>query len=161
MSSQSLGERFVHGFGTRDWATLEQIYDQDVVLYAPLAWKVVGFGPIRRVVEEFHAAYPGLHVALHDEFHSVDGTRVAFRFLMDWHNTGPFMGHDATGERGTTIETHTVRLREGRIIEQVVGANTMHMKYLEMVRWGMEFPKLTTDPAPAIVSASQDPEPAG
>jgi hypothetical protein len=85
MSEPTLGERFVHALGTPDWNTFAEIYHEDVVLYAPLAWKVSGFQPIRRVAGEFHQACPGLLASLHDEFRSAYGDRAVFRFSMDWH----------------------------------------------------------------------------
>jgi hypothetical protein len=50
-------------------------------------------------------------------------------------------------------ETHAVRLRAGRIVEQFVGDNNFSMPYQELVRWGMDFPRDTPDPAPVIAQA--------
>lgn len=149
---ESLAERYVRAFGNQDWDLVDEIYDEDVLLYAPFAWKAGGVEVIRKVMASFHVVYPGLRVTLHDEFYNADGTRGAFRYALDWHNTGPFRGHEPTGQRGTTLETHTVRVRDGRITEQVVGVNTLHMKHLEMVVWELEFPKVTPDPALAVLS---------
>ncbi|GAB3444283.1 ester cyclase [Actinophytocola sediminis] len=133
-------------WGAQDWDSFAQLYDEDVILYAPFAWKVVGLDAILKVAAGFHATYPGLRVALHDEFHNADYTRAVFRYAWDWHNTGPFHGQPPTGERGSTIETHTVRLRNGRIIEQVVSANNLALISLQL-RHGLEFPLVTPDPA--------------
>jgi hypothetical protein len=149
----TVAARFVRAFGTLDWDLVDEIYDEDVLLYAPFAWKVGGVELIRKVMNSFHTAYPGLSVTLHDEFYNADATRGSFRYALDWHNTGPFQGNEPTGERGSTLETHTIRLRDGRITEQIVGANTLHMKHLEMVTWRLDFPRVTPDPALAIVSA--------
>lgn len=149
----SLGERFVLAWGTQDWGRLTQLYDDDVILYAPFAWKVQGLPAILKIAAEFHVTYPGLRVALRDEFHNADGTRAIFRYAWDWHNTGPFHGRQPTGERGTTIETHTVRLRNGRITEQVIATNNLRLISLQLQQ-GLRFPLVTPDPAPEIVSAS-------
>src|SRR5919202_1109199 len=85
---------------------------------------------------------------LDDQFFSADGTRACFRFVIHYHNTGTFYGHPPTGERGTMSETHAVRLRDGRISEQVVGDNNFSLPHQELVSWGMDFPRDTPDPVP-------------
>ncbi|MET0134049.1 MAG: nuclear transport factor 2 family protein [Kibdelosporangium sp.] len=150
----SLGEKFVVAWATRDWESFARLYDQDVILYAPFAWKVSGLPTILKVAAEFHVAYPGLRAALHDEFHNADNSRAVFRYAWDWHNTGPFYGRQPTGERGTTIETHTVRLRNGRITEQVIATNNLFLIGLQL-RHGVEYPLITPDPALEIISASE------
>jgi hypothetical protein len=94
-------------------------------------------------------------VTLHDEFASADGERACFRFVIHFHNTGPFYGNPPTGETGTMSETHAVRLKDGRIVEQFVGDNNFSMPHQELVSWGMDFPRETPDPNPVIVEASE------
>jgi SnoaL-like domain len=122
--------------------------------YTPLGWPIRGREAVKEFVGQFHSAYPGLRVTLHDQFFSADGTRACFRFVIHYHNTGAFYGHPPTGERGTMSETHAVRLRDGRISEQVVGDNNFSLPYQELVIWGMEFPRDTPDPEPVIIEAA-------
>jgi uncharacterized protein YciI len=153
-AGESLGRRFIRALGTNDEALLDEIYDPDVVLYTPLGWPIRGRDALKDFVGQFHTANPGLRVTLHDEFESADRTRVCFRFVIHFHNTGPFYGNPPTGERGTMSETHAVRLRDGRIVEQFVGDNNFSMPHQELVTWGMDFPRDTPDPNPAIAEAS-------
>ena len=146
-------KRFVRAFGTNDRGLLDEIYADDVVLYSPIGWGIAGKQALLDFVSEFHKGYPGMRVALHDEFYSADGSRGAFRFMIHWHNTGAFFGHAPTGMRGTMTETHTVRIRDGRFHEQIVGDNTFQMPYLELVVRKIEMPWETPDPAPEILSA--------
>ncbi len=146
-------KRFVRAFGTNDRSLLDEIYADDVVLYSPIGWGIAGKQALLDFVSEFHKGYPGMWVALHDEFYSADGSRGAFRFMIHWHNTGAFFGHEPTGMRGTMTETHTVRIRDGRFHEQIVGDNTFQMPHLDLVVLGMEFPEHTPDPSGEIVSA--------
>jgi SnoaL-like polyketide cyclase len=148
----SLGEKFVVAWATKDWESFAQLYDQEVILYAPFAWRIEGLPAILDVAANLHKTYPGLRATLHDEFHNADDTRAVFRYSWDWQNTGPFHGLPPTGEQGTTIETHTVRLRAGRIVEQVISANNLQLIGLHF-RNGVEFPLVTPDPTSAIVSA--------
>jgi quinol monooxygenase YgiN len=158
--TDSLARRFVRALGTNDTELLDSIYDPDVVLYTPLAWPVSGRDAVKAFVEQFHIANPGMQVTLHDEFTSPDGTRACFRFVIHFHNTGPFYGNPPTGEQGTMSETHAVRLRDGRIVEQFVGDNNFSMPHQELVTWGMEYPTDTPDPAPVLASAGRDGQPA-
>jgi hypothetical protein len=153
VSAETLPERFVRALGTGDDVLLDEVYDPDVVLYTPLAWPLRGRDAVEQFVGEFHRAYPGLLVTLHDQFLSSDGTRACFRFVIHFENRGPFYGNPPTGERGTMSETHAVRIRDDRITEQFVGDNNFSMPYQELVTWQMDFPRDTPDPNPVIVEA--------
>jgi uncharacterized protein YciI len=150
----SLARRFVQALGANDQDLLDELYDPDVLLYTPLGWPIRGRSAVKDFVSQFHVANPGLRVTLHDEFESADRTRACFRFVIHFHNTGPFYGNPPTGERGTMSETHAVRLREGRIVEQFVGDNNFSMPHQELVTWEMDFPRDTPDPNPALTEAS-------
>ena len=93
-------------------------------------------------------------MTLHDQFFSPEGSRACFRFVIHYANLGPFYGNPPTGEQGTMSETHAVRIRDGKIVEQFVGDNNFSMPYQELVTWGMDFPREKSDPSPAIVEAS-------
>lgn len=152
--SPTLPERFVRALGTGDGHLLDEIYDPDVLLYTPLGWPIRGRDALKEFVGQFHAAYPGLRVTLHDQFSSADGSRACFRFVIHFANTGPFYGNPPTGMTGTMSETHAVRLKDGRIVEQIVGDNNFSMPFQELVAWGMDYPRDTPDPSPVIVEVS-------
>jgi len=149
----TLPERFIRALGTNEPALLEEIYDPEVLLYTPLGWPIRGFEAVKDFVGQLHRAYPGLRVSLHDQFSSADGQRLCFRFVIHFKNTGPFYGHPPTGESGTMSETHAVRLRDGKIVEEIVGDNNFSMPYQELVAWQMDFPRDTPDPNPVIADA--------
>jgi hypothetical protein len=86
----TLAERFVQALGTNDPALLDEIYDREVALYTPLGWPIRGLDAVKEFVSQFHTAYPGLRVTLHDQFPSADGQRACFRFVIHFHNTGAF-----------------------------------------------------------------------
>jgi quinol monooxygenase YgiN len=150
----SLPERFVRALATGDEALLDGVYDADVVLYTPLGWPIRGLAALKEFVGQFHTAYPGFRVTLHDQFSSADGARACFRFVIHYHNTGPFYGNSPTEERGTMSETHAVRIKDGKIVEQFVGDNNFSMPYQELVTWGMAFPRETPDPNPASLEVT-------
>jgi hypothetical protein len=146
----SLALRFVDVFGRRDLEGLDDVYDENVKLYTPLGWPVVGRAAVKDFADQFHAANPGLRIALHDEFCSADGQRACWRIKLHYHNTQPFYGNPATDDAGVMTETHSMTLEGGKIVEQVVGDNAFHMPYQELVLWKMDFPTDTPDPRPAI-----------
>lgn len=90
---ESLARRFTRALGNGDGQLLEEIYDPDVALYTPLGWPIRGLTAVKEFVGQFHTAYPGLRVTLHDEFTSADGQRVCFRFVIHFENTGRFYGN--------------------------------------------------------------------
>ena len=51
-------------------------------------------------------------------------------------------------------ETHAVRLRNGKIVEQFVGDNNFAMPAQELVAWRMDYPGDTPDPYPAITEVT-------
>jgi hypothetical protein len=63
-------------------------------------------------------------------------------------------GHEPTGERGVMVETHAITIRDGRIVEQWVGDNSFQMPYMDLVTYGMDFPRDTPHPKPPIIEAS-------
>jgi 8-hydroxy-5-deazaflavin:NADPH oxidoreductase len=146
--------RYIRAFATADYDVLQQMYDDDVVFYTPLAWGARGWEFVRTFIAEFHGAYPGLTVTLHDEFTNADASRACFRFVLHWHHTGTFFGNPPTGERGTMSETHSIRIRDGRIVEQWVGDNSFQLPYQELVQFGMDFPRDTPDPVPPILTVT-------
>jgi hypothetical protein len=123
-----------------------------------LAWPVRGRDQVKAFVAQFHAANPGLRVTLHDEFVSPDGTRACFRFVIHFHNTGPFYGNpptragdgerDARGQAARRTDRRAVRRRQ-----------QLPMPHQELVTWAMDFPRDTPDPSPVLTEARRDAQP--
>ncbi|HZD68545.1 MAG TPA: nuclear transport factor 2 family protein [Actinomycetes bacterium] len=153
---QTIPERFVDAFGRNDPDALLALYAEQFTLYSPIAWGVAGLDPLRLFVQQFHQGFPGLRLALLDQFASADGTRVALRFGMRYQNTGTFFGHPPTGARGTHGEFHSLRLVDGRIVEQVVTDVSYGVPKYELTVWHREYPKDTHDPAPRLDASRED-----
>jgi hypothetical protein len=150
---ETVAERFVNAFGRNDPDALIELYDRGFVLYSPIAWGLAGRDPLVPFVQQFHHGFPGLRLALFDQFASADGGRIAFRFGMRWHNTGTFFGLEPTGNRGAHAEFHSLRLSEGRIVEQVVTDVSYSIPQYELTVWQREYPTETEDPAPVLLSS--------
>jgi hypothetical protein len=147
---ETAAERFVDAFGRNDPGSLLALYDQRFMLYSPIAWGLPGRDPLAPFVQQFHQGFPGLRLALLDQFSSADETRVAFRFGMRWHNTGTFFGHPPTGDHGTHAEYHSLRLANGLIVEQIVTDISYGIPRYELTVWHREYPAHTEDPAPQM-----------
>ncbi len=150
---ETVAERFVDAFGRNDPGTLLALYDEAFTLYSPIAWGLPGRDPLAPFVQQFHQGFPGLRLALLDQFSSADGTRVAFRFSMRWHNTGTFFELPPTGDHGTHAEFHSLRLVDGRIVEQVVTDSYGIPRY-ELTVWHRPYPADTEDPAPQLSTSA-------
>ena len=150
---ETVAERFVNAFGRNDPDALIALYDGSFVLYSPIAWGLAGRDPLVPFVQQFHHGFPGLRLALFDQFASADGSRIAFRFGMRWHNTGTFFGLEPTGNRGAHAEFHSLRLSEGRIVEQVVTDISYSIPQYVLTVWQREYPTETEDPAPVLLSS--------
>ena len=147
---ESIAERFVDAFGRNDPGSLLALYGETFTLYSPIAWGLPGRDPLAPFVQQFHQGFPGLRLALLDQFSSADGTRVAFRFGMRWQNTGTFFGHPPTGDRGSHAEFHSLRLVEGQIVEQIVTDISYGIPKYELTVWHRQYPADTEDPAPQV-----------
>ncbi|MFD0522206.1 ester cyclase [Paractinoplanes durhamensis] len=98
--SETFGVRYIKALAAADHDTLDELYADDVVFYTPFRRGVTGPAFIQAFIAAFHQAHPGLTVTLHDEFADAGGDRVALRFSIRWHNTGPFLGLPPTGAQG-------------------------------------------------------------
>jgi hypothetical protein len=76
------------------------------------------------------------------------------RFALHWHNTGPFGDKPPTGKRGVQIETHTLTIRDGKIVEQIQAGNNFSLAWVELFDWRLDWPRDTPDPHPEIYAAS-------
>jgi hypothetical protein len=151
---ETVAERFVDAFGRNDPGTLLALYDEAFTLYSPIAWGLPGRDPLVPFVQQFHQGFPGLRLALLDQFSGADGTRVAFRFSMRWHNTGTFFELPPTGDHGTHAEFHSLRLVDGRIVEQVVTDISYGIPRYELTVWHRPYPADTEDPAPQLSTSA-------
>jgi ketosteroid isomerase-like protein len=155
------GAGFLAAFGSGDRARLAEFYREDAVLWTPLTGPLRGREAIGGYFSDLHSAFPGLRVSLHDEFCSPDGGQACIRVHLDWQNTGSFRGHPPAGRSGEMAETHSFRLADGLVTEQVAGVSSFQIPRLFLADWGLGFPREAGDPAPEICSAAPGDAPAG
>ncbi|MEM1002701.1 MAG: ester cyclase [Bacteroidota bacterium] len=152
--SRSPGQKFIEGFGNNNIALLNEVLAEDVIFYGTLAWGLQGRENLINFAAEFHKGLPGMKVVLHDEFYNSSGSRGQIRMHLHFENTGIFMGHQPTGKTGESVESFTLKIKDDKITEIVLGGNNHVLAALELIDFQMEFPTDTPDPEPAILSAS-------
>jgi ketosteroid isomerase-like protein len=111
-------------------------YADDAVLETPLG-HYEGPAAIARALGARRRLFPGLRAALHDEFTSADGTRACLRLRLTWAN-------------GSSAETHALALRDGRVVEQILGVSTFDMAKVLLADLGLDFPRDRPDTRPEI-----------
>lgn len=83
------------------------------------------------IVTAFIDAFPAVRpLEILDQFASADGTRVVTRFQSRQRHAKDFFGVPATGRLILLDETHVARLREGRIVENIVSATNLEFEML-------------------------------
>jgi predicted ester cyclase len=85
----------------------------------------------KQVFSAFFDAFPpisGSEMTIEDIF--ATGDRVVVRFRSVQKNAKAFFGIAATNRDITFIETHVMRLREGKIVENVVSATNLEFEML-------------------------------
>lgn len=153
-TSDALVRRYFKAMETGDNDLLDEVYAEDAVFYTPFTWGVRGRAFIKMFATQFQQAFPGTRMELHDTFASADDSRVCFRIVLHWRNSGSFFGNPATQLEGQTSETHVVRISDERVVEHWVCVNTLPLTHLEAVTWGMQFVREGEDPLPEILTAT-------
>lgn len=94
-------------------------------------------GPIEGI-EEYKATLTGFvdafpaegPVEIIDQFESADGTRVVTRFHSRQRHAKDYFGIPATGRIILFDETHIARLKDGKIVENIVSATNLEFEML-------------------------------
>lgn len=90
-----------------------------------------GLDEYKAVIAEFVVAFPAeAPVEILDQFASADGTRVVTRFHSRQRHAGTYFGIPATNRVVLFDETHVARVRDGRIVENIVSATNLEFEML-------------------------------
>jgi predicted ester cyclase len=92
---------------------------------------IEGIDEYKATLTGFVDAFPALSpVEIIDQFESADGTRVVTRFHSRQKHAKDYYGIPAT-DRGILFdETHVARLKDGKIIENIVSATNLEFEML-------------------------------
>ncbi|BDG73533.1 ester cyclase [Roseomonas fluvialis] len=126
--------RFVEDFlGRADLAAADVTADpriQGITGLKPMG-PIDGLAEYKGIIQAFVAAFPAEEpVRIIDQFASADGTRVVTRFHSRQRHAADFFGVAATNRVILFDETHVARLRDGRIVENIVSATNLEFEML-------------------------------
>ncbi|MBI4780411.1 MAG: ester cyclase [Oscillatoriophycideae cyanobacterium NC_groundwater_1537_Pr4_S-0.65um_50_18] len=125
---------FVEQFlGKGDMSVAADVLDENIQAITGLKsdGPIDGREAYKQVFSAFFDAFPplaGLEMTIEDMFAA--GDRVVVRFRSVQKHAKPFFGVAATQRDVTFIETHVMRLRDGKIVENVVSATNLEFEML-------------------------------
>jgi steroid delta-isomerase-like uncharacterized protein len=123
-TSTRIVERFASEFlGRADLAVADEIVAEDVVVHTGLspAEPIRGRDAYKQVIAGFAEAFPVERMEIHEVL-DIGLDRVLLRFTAHATHTEDYYGVPATGRAVPMHETHLIRLRDGCIAENYVGA---------------------------------------
>ncbi len=92
---------------------------------------IEGLEEYKSILTAFVDAFPAeMPVEIIDQFESADGTRVVTRFHSRQRHAKDYYGIAATNRVILFDETHVARLRDGKIIENIVSATNLEFEML-------------------------------
>ncbi|MBD1846906.1 ester cyclase [Cyanobacteria bacterium FACHB-63] len=125
---------FIEQFlGQGDMTVAADVLDENVQAITGLKpnGPIEGREAYKQVFSAFFDAFPplpGFEMMIEDMFAA--GDRVVVRFRSVQKHAKEFFGVAATNRDITFIETHVMRLREGKIVENVVSATNLEFEML-------------------------------
>lgn len=128
----AVARTFIEEFlGKGDMSVAEQVLDEDVQAITGLkpTGPIDGREEYKQVFSAFFDAFPPVsELVIEDMFAA--GDRVVVRFRSPQKHTKDFFGIAATNRVITLIEAHIMRLRDGKIVENVVSATNLEFEML-------------------------------
>lgn len=125
-------QRFAAGFlGRADLSVADETIDQAVVVHTGLspAEPIRGREAYKQVLSSFADAFPVGRMEIH-EILDAGADRMLLRFTAHATHAKDYYGVAATGRSVPMHETHLIRLQDGRIVENYVGAVNLVFKML-------------------------------
>jgi len=130
----AIARTFIEQFlGKGNISIAAQVLDENVQAITGLKpdGAINGREEYKQIFSAFYDAFPpipGSEMMIEDLFAA--GDRVVVRFRSVQKHTKDFFGVAATHRDITFIETHVMRLRDGKIIENVVSATNLEFEML-------------------------------
>lgn len=128
----AVARRFVEQFlGKGDITIVEQILDENVQVMTGLkpGGPIQGRDEYKQIFSAFFDAFPPVSDLMIEEMFAVED-RVVVRFCSVQKHTKDFLGVAATDRVITLLEAHIMRLRDGKIIENIVSATNLEFEML-------------------------------
>jgi predicted ester cyclase len=128
----NVAHQFIEQFlGQGDMSIAEQILDENIQATTGLKpdGPINGREAYKQIFSAFFDAFPPVSpLVIEDVFAAND--RVVVRFRSEQKHAKDFFGIAATDRVITFIETHVMRLQDGKIVENVVSATNLEFEML-------------------------------
>lgn len=132
ITNLGVARKFIEQFlGKGDMTVAEAVLDENVQAITGLkpTGPIDGREEYKQVFSSFFNAFPPVSdLVIEDIFASHD--RVVVRFRAPQKHTKDFFGVTATNRVITLIEAHIMRLRDGKIVENIVSATNLEFEML-------------------------------
>ncbi len=128
----AIAHTFVEQFlGKGDISVAEQVLDENVQAITGLkpTGPIEGREEYKQVFSAFFDAFPPVSDLVIEDIFAA-GDRVVVRFRAPQRHAKDFFGIPATDRVITLIEAHIMRLRDGKIVENVVSATNLEFEML-------------------------------
>ncbi len=131
----TLARRYIESVqGNNDMAAADALVAEDFKYYSALAPTgfIEGREAFKQAISGLHAGFPDIDLVIEDAFagDAESNGRVVIRFRATGTHLAPFLGIAPTGKPIVMIETHTIRVRGGRIVEDYAADNNYDFPYL-------------------------------
>lgn len=134
MDNLAIVRRFTTEFlGRADLAAADAALHHDIRGFTGLkpTGPIEGIDEYKATLTGFVDAFPAdSPVEIIDQFESADGTRVVTRFHSRQRHAKDYYGVAATNRIILFDETHVARLKDGKIIENIVSATNLEFEML-------------------------------
>ncbi|HEY9642786.1 MAG TPA: ester cyclase [Coleofasciculaceae cyanobacterium] len=128
----AIARTFIEQFlGRGDLSVADQVLDETVQAITGLKpdAPINGREEYKQIFRAFYDAFPpASDLVIEDIFAA--GDRVVVRFRSAQKHTKDFFGIAATNRTITLIEAHIMRLRDGKIVENIVSATNLEFEML-------------------------------
>lgn len=122
----TLARRFVEGvLGGQDPSVFDDIVADNIRVATGLKpdGDIRGKEEYRAILTKFGSAFTNGRLTITDIFASADGERVVVLFDAYATHTGELFDVQPTNVEVPMIETHVMRFRDGKLVENIVGGN--------------------------------------
>jgi predicted ester cyclase len=118
--------RFIRALDSGDRAGVEEVVDRDAFVEHNPVWGTESLDSVLESTEALRRALPDLRVEVDEANMIAEGDQVAAHSLLTGTHTGDdLLGVAASGKPITWSHSEFVRIRDGRIVERWVSADTL------------------------------------
>ena len=128
----AIAKAFIEQFlGQADLSVADAVLDEAVQVLTGLKpdAPINGREEYKQIFSTFYEAFPPVSALVIEDIFAA-GDRVVVRFRSVQKHAQEFFGVAATGREITFIETHVMRLQNGKIVENIVNATNLEFEML-------------------------------